>query len=340
MENANSFGLPVPPNVPRNQVAQELNELLEISVMIDSCLENIDHNQIMIPPPASPEQLLNDFLDPSDLLEIDDIVSDAESMDTPLVSPFLDSDDESNNDFIVFEDIGKYIESELSKVVMGKPFKDLTHLEDDYSKAVMSSSTVAYTSVYSDYEPWRFQWVSDAGLQSLEAAPHSPKQAPPSPNYPLPANASPTALSPGYVADSDPEEGPEEDPIDYPADRGYDEEEEASEEDEDADEEHLAPANSTAATPPLTPRSPRTNILFSQTRLHRERKTVRLQPHMAASTEALIAKFASAPTPPLPPPSPLSPWSSSLPHIPSPPLPLPSPPTHTSLTYVDAPLGY
>ncbi|GKE57656.1 hypothetical protein Tco_1496841 [Tanacetum coccineum] len=61
---------------------------------------------------------------------------------------------------------------------------------------------------------------------------------------------------------------------------------------------------------------------------------------MAASTEALIAEFASAPTLPLPPPSPLSPWSSPLPQIPSPPLPLPSPPTHTSLTYADAPLGY
>ncbi|GJV90957.1 hypothetical protein Tco_1538770 [Tanacetum coccineum] len=68
---------------------------------------------------------------------------------------------------------------------------------------------------------------------------------------------------------------------------------------------------------------------------------------MAASTEALIAEFASAPTPPSPPPSPLSPWSSLLPQIPSPPLPvlsshlpLPSPPTHTIPTYVDVPLGY
>ncbi|GJQ92386.1 hypothetical protein Tco_0003525 [Tanacetum coccineum] len=68
---------------------------------------------------------------------------------------------------------------------------------------------------------------------------------------------------------------------------------------------------------------------------------------MAASTEALIAEYATAPTPPSPPPSLLSPWSSPLPQIPSPPLhvlspplPLPSPPTHTSPTYADAPLGY
>ncbi|GJZ53070.1 hypothetical protein Tco_0607955, partial [Tanacetum coccineum] len=37
----------------------------------------------------------------------------------------------------------------------------------------------------------------------------------------LSADASPTALSPGYIADSNPEEDkedPEEDPADYPAD--------------------------------------------------------------------------------------------------------------------------
>ncbi|GKC71719.1 hypothetical protein Tco_1117602 [Tanacetum coccineum] len=61
---------------------------------------------------------------------------------------------------------------------------------------------------------------------------------------------------------------------------------------------------------------------------------------MTSSTKALIAEFASAPTHPSPPPSLLLPWSSPLPQIPSPPLPLPSPPTHTSLTYVEAPLGY
>ncbi|GJW32079.1 hypothetical protein Tco_0052111 [Tanacetum coccineum] len=76
------------------------------------------------------------------------------------------------------------------------------------------------------------------------------------------------------------------------------------------------------------------------TRLRRARKTVRPQPPMIASAEALIAEYASAPTPPSPPPSPLSPWSSPLPQIPSPPLPLPSLPTHTSPPYVDAPLGY
>nr|GEW65368.1 hypothetical protein [Tanacetum cinerariifolium] len=81
MENANPFGPPVPPNVPRDHIVQELDELLEISAMIDSHLRNIDHNQIMIPPPAPPEQLLNDLFD-------------VESVDTPFVCPFVDSDDQ------------------------------------------------------------------------------------------------------------------------------------------------------------------------------------------------------------------------------------------------------
>ncbi|GKG36272.1 hypothetical protein Tco_0443950, partial [Tanacetum coccineum] len=41
-------------------------------------------------------------------------------------------------------------------------------------------------------------------------------------DQPLSADASPTALSPGYIADSNPEEDkedPEEDPADHPADR-------------------------------------------------------------------------------------------------------------------------
>ncbi|GJU44514.1 hypothetical protein Tco_1201780 [Tanacetum coccineum] len=160
------------------------------------------------------------------------------------------------------------------------------------------------------------------------------------------------ALSPGYVADSDPEEDPEEDsedgPVDYPADGGDgndddfpdddEEEEEASEEEEE--EEHLAPTDSVIApvvdhvpsseeTEPFetdesapTPRSSQTRVLFSQTRLPVER---------------LLAL-------PIPPPSPLSPCSSPLPHIPSPTL-LPPPsslhlPPHvpTSLLLPSSPL--
>nr|GFB57216.1 hypothetical protein [Tanacetum cinerariifolium] len=71
-------------------------------------------------------------------------------------------------------------------------------------------------------------------------------------DQPLPANASPTALSPGYVVDSDPEKDekdPKEDPTDYPADRGDNDDDESSNDDDDdvdvkkEEEEHLAPAD-------------------------------------------------------------------------------------------------
>nr|GEV30890.1 UBN2 domain-containing protein [Tanacetum cinerariifolium] len=190
----------------------------------------------------------------------------------------------------------------------------------------MSSSTITYTYVYSDSEPWRFQWASNVELQSPEVALQSPKQAPPSPDY-VPGLEHPSSPDyvPGpeyleYVAPSDDEipddleEDPEEDLADYPADRGDNDEEEGEsfKDDDEEEEEEAAMA----------------------------RKTVRLQPPMAASTKVLIAEFAFTPTPSSPPPSSLSPWSSPLPHIPFLPLPLPSPPTHTSPTYADAPLGY
>ncbi|GJT84075.1 hypothetical protein Tco_1058417 [Tanacetum coccineum] len=197
-------------------------------------------------------------------------------------------------------------------------------------------------------------------------------------DQPLPADASPVALSPGYVEDSYPEEDPEEDHADYPADGGDDDDEPSDDdgnddedeepfEDEDDDEEedeHLAPddfsaipivdlvpsagdteAFETDESAP-TPRSPQITVPFAQTRLRRARKTVRLEPPMSPSMEARIAEYAAAPTPPSPPPSPLSPWSSPLPQIPSPPLPVSSlplpllPPTIDSPTYAEAPLGY
>ncbi|GKC33953.1 hypothetical protein Tco_1046337 [Tanacetum coccineum] len=183
-------------------------------------------------------------------------------------------------------------------------------------------------------------------------------------DQPLPADASPAALSPGYVPDSDPEEDPEEDSeeehADYPADGGDgddepsdddsnddtdddDEEPFEDEDDDEEEEEHLAPADSSAApvADPVpsagdteafetdesapTPRSPQTIVPFAQTRLRRARKTVRLEPPMSASMEARIAEYAAAPTPPLP--------------VASSPLPLPSPLT-TSPTDAGAPLGY
>ncbi|GJW79871.1 hypothetical protein Tco_0143846, partial [Tanacetum coccineum] len=188
-------------------------------------------------------------------------------------------------------------------------------------------------------------------------------------DQPLPADASPTALLPGYVADFDPEEDPkedlEEDHADYPADGGDDDDEPSDDneddddtddedeepfevEDDDEEEEHLAPANSyvvpivdpvpsagdtkafeTDESAP-TPISPQTKVPFTQTRLCRARKTVRFEPPMSPSMEARITEYAAIPLPPLPPP----PSSLHLPpHVPTS-LPLPSsplPPLQVSL---------
>ncbi|GKD71722.1 hypothetical protein Tco_1325812, partial [Tanacetum coccineum] len=213
----------------------------------------------------------------------------------------------------------------------------------------------------------------EAARQALEQAPHSPEYVPdpmeledhapvyvPEPKYPeylapsdddipmedqpLPVDASPIALSPGYVADSDPEED-EEDPADYPADGGDDNDDESSDDDDKDDkdveeeEEHLAPADSTdvaylavdlvpsaeetkpfetdksAATPPPPPAY---HVIA--------RMSIRSQTPILFPSEEEVARLLALPTPP---PSPLTPLSSPLPQIPSPP---------TSLIYAQAPL--
>nr|GEV19541.1 putative reverse transcriptase domain-containing protein [Tanacetum cinerariifolium] len=176
-------------------------------------------------------------------------------------------------------------------------------------------------------------------------------------DQPLHVNASPTAASPGYVADSDPEEDLEDDHTDYPAD-GWDGDDEPSDDDDDDDdtdepfededddedeEEHLASIDSSAVPivdpvlsardtealeadePAPTPRSPHTIIPLSQTRLRRAHKTFRLEPPMSASMKACITGHAALLSPPL--------------LVPSPPLPLPSPLT-TSPTDTEALLVY
>ncbi|GJZ03315.1 hypothetical protein Tco_0536590 [Tanacetum coccineum] len=157
-----------------------------------------------------------------------------------------------------------------------------------------ASSAVTYTSVYTDSEPGRVFWgadeeISDGGVPRVivlgydglpmqpvhPASPDyvpGPEHPPEYPEYlvpsedeapmedqPLPADASPVALSPGYVPDSDPEEDSEEEHADYPADGGdgddepsdddtddddADDDDEEPFEDDEEEEEHLAPADS------------------------------------------------------------------------------------------------
>ncbi|GJR68036.1 hypothetical protein Tco_0014101 [Tanacetum coccineum] len=66
-------------------------------------VKNIDHTQIIIPPPVPIEQFLSDFMNSLDVLEMDDLESDNESIDTPLVSPFLDSDEELDDGEVLNE---------------------------------------------------------------------------------------------------------------------------------------------------------------------------------------------------------------------------------------------
>ncbi|GKF71635.1 hypothetical protein Tco_0207749, partial [Tanacetum coccineum] len=83
----------------------------------------------------------------------------------------------------------------------------------------------------------------------------------PAEEQPLPAAALPTADSPGYVTEFDPDEepeedneDPEEDPIDYPADRADDDDDEDEDEDEEEKEEHPTPADSVLPVHRMTAR--------------------------------------------------------------------------------------
>nr|GFA93364.1 hypothetical protein [Tanacetum cinerariifolium] len=107
-------------------------------------------------------------------------------------------------------------------------------------------------------------------------------------DHPLPADASPTVLSLGYVVDSDSEKDekdPKEDPADYPADRGNNDEDESSNDDDDDDvekddedkeeEEHLALADpSDVSTDDLNQQQPikRQNLGRAYTARHGEKK--------------------------------------------------------------------
>ncbi|GKF83367.1 hypothetical protein Tco_0245023 [Tanacetum coccineum] len=66
--------------------------------------------------------------------------------------------------------------------------------------------------------------------------PEEPEQAPLSPDYPYDVADSPIALSPGYIADSDPEEDSEDGLVDYSADGGDDDDDDSSDNDEEEGE--------------------------------------------------------------------------------------------------------
>ncbi|GKC49363.1 hypothetical protein Tco_1072108 [Tanacetum coccineum] len=177
---------------------------------------------------------------------------------------------------------------------------------DDEIILSSASSAVTYTSVYTDFEPGRPVAPPSPDYIPGPKDPHTPPVPldedehepmfiqPQDPDYvpepiypeytpledehvfpveeqPLPPVDSPTAESPGYVTESDPEEDPEEyeddetedGPVDYPMDMGddgYDDDGDSSrddvdDEDEDEEdkveeeEEHPAPTDSAVVIP-------------------------------------------------------------------------------------------
>ncbi|GJV15491.1 hypothetical protein Tco_1360814 [Tanacetum coccineum] len=181
-----------------------------------------------------------------------------------------------------------------------------------------ASSAVTNTSVYTDSEPGRVFWgadeeISDEGPEEPHTLPVPQDEdgrepmfiQPHDPDYPLPPVDSPTAESPGYVADSDPKEDPEEyeddeiedSLVDYPMNEGDDGDDDdgdssrddADDEDEDEEEEeHLAPAHSAIVVPTVEPVSPPEGI---------EPAFISLPPE--AEVERLLAKTTPSPSPPI-----------------------------------------
>nr|GEV95339.1 putative reverse transcriptase domain-containing protein [Tanacetum cinerariifolium] len=110
-----------------------------------------------------------------------------------------------------------------------------------------ASSTVTYTSVYTDTEPGRVYWeaneeLSDRGPEHLP----SPNYVPSPEHPPLPVEI-PYMPEPEYpeLCDSDPDEDPEEDPeedhADYPADERDGDDEPSDDDDDDTNDEDEEP---------------------------------------------------------------------------------------------------
>ncbi|GKC69423.1 hypothetical protein Tco_1115306, partial [Tanacetum coccineum] len=230
---------------------------------------------------------------------------------------------------------------------------------------VMSSASSAdtYTSIYTDSEPGRpvappsLDYIPDSEEPQTPPVPQDEDEREsifiqpynldyvPEPIYPeyilledehefpveeqpLPPVDSPTAESPGYVVESDPEEDPEEydddetedGPVDFPMDGGEDgdddngdssgdDTDDEDEEDEEEEEEHLAPADFVVIVPTVELVSPPEGtehvipLPFTDITTTGARITVRLQASISLPPEAEVKRLLAMPTPP---PSPLT----------------------------------
>ncbi|GJU63106.1 hypothetical protein Tco_1244941 [Tanacetum coccineum] len=128
-------------------------------------------------PPPSIEQFLNHFTDQPNKTSINDPETDDGSVETPLISPFPHSDNDSddkevlielseyenagtlrreriinslNEDDLAFEcmieDIGEFIMSDMAEVLMGRPFRKITKLKYDVARGLVS-----FTKIFDTY---------------------------------------------------------------------------------------------------------------------------------------------------------------------------------------------
>ncbi|GKA65947.1 hypothetical protein Tco_0765654 [Tanacetum coccineum] len=105
MENANpppTNNRPFLPVMLCVQAVQELHELQRISAFVDSRLESI-------------EQFLRNFVNHPNETNVNDLESDDESVDTPLVSPFPHSDNDSDDGEVLNELSPEYKVNESMK---------------------------------------------------------------------------------------------------------------------------------------------------------------------------------------------------------------------------------
>nr|GFC14996.1 hypothetical protein [Tanacetum cinerariifolium] len=187
--------------------------------------------------------------------------------------------------------------------------------------------SVTYTSVYTDSEPGRVFWGADEELSDGE--PIYPEYIPledehilPAEEQPLPPVVSPTAESPGYVTESDPEEDPkeyeddetEDGPVDNPMNEGDDGDDDdgdssgydADDEDEDEEEEeeeHLALADSAVVIPidelasPPEGTEPIIPLPSTDTATTGARITIRPQTSISLPPEVEVERLLAMPTP-------------------------------------------
>ncbi|GKE82683.1 hypothetical protein Tco_1552683 [Tanacetum coccineum] len=143
MENAN----PPPNNRPvltaaqRARVVQELHELQIISAFVDSRLEN---TPLVSPFPHSDDdsddnEVLNELIEYENvgMLRRERAINSFDGDDLAFQCSFT-----YIMDFMVLEDIGEFIMSDMAEVLMGKPFRKITKLNYDVAIGLISFTKI------------------------------------------------------------------------------------------------------------------------------------------------------------------------------------------------------